>query len=150
MITELQIEQSLYTWLQTTALEDDFQTGNPDRFDPNRTDTQEWLFVRVGRVKQLPMHGSFRRLEVTLNIEVNSRDQNSTLGASSMVDKIITALTNSTTKQGVVIPIKDYATTGDPQIGTLEIQEYESVKEPRPTTWQTTRLTFSAVAQSLT
>lgn len=143
-LNDLNIRQSFYAWLATTTLVDDFHTGNPDRFDPNKADTQEWVFVQVKKCKrQKHSKPGQEHYDLLIESEVKSRDQSATLGAASMVKKVTDALAVN-----LVIPVYDYATGGSPQVGTIRLLESES-KEGDNRVWHTIMVSTNAVAQNL-
>lgn len=142
MITDLNIRQSLFKYLQTSSLADDFHTGNPEKFDPNRTDTQEWVYISVPRIKRSKQHLNREHYDVTIRCEVKARGQDQALGAASMAAKVQTAL------EHVVIPVYDFTETPDLKIGLLRIHEAES-SEDVPKEWQQIRLTFTCECESL-
>lgn len=143
-LNDLNIRQSFYQWLTTTTLVDDFKTGNPDQFDPNKADTQEWVFVKVKKCnRQKHSKAGQEHYDLLIESEVKSRDQSATLGAASMVKKVTEALAVN-----LVIPVYDYSESGDPQVGTIRLLESES-KEGDSRVWHTIMVSTSAVAQNL-
>ena len=143
-INDLNIRQSLFTWLATTSLVDDFKTGTPDRFDPNREDTQEWVFIDVVRLKRNKhSRAGQEHYSLVIEAEVKSRDQSAALGAANMVAKVTSVLNTS-----VRIPIYDYSSSGDPQVGVITLHEPES-KEGDSRVWRTIIISIPGVAQNL-
>lgn len=142
-ITSTRIRQSFLTWLKSTSLVSDFKTGQPEEFDPNRDDTQEWVWVGLTRVtrRKAPKPGT-ERFDVTVTAEVHGRSTDDTLGASTMASKVTDVL-------GLAkIPIYDYEAVGGPQIGWLMLHEPDEREEPTKT-WQTIRIVINGVVQTL-
>jgi len=142
-ITDLNVRQSLYTWLQSSAIAEDFKPGSPDRFDPNREDTQEWVFIKVKKLqKKASTSAATEYFDITISAEVQSRDQSAALGVSNMAQKVTNALSLAR------IPVYDYATSGDPQVGLISLHENTSQeKDSKP--WTMISISISGVVQSL-
>ena len=142
-ITSLRVRQSLYTWLQSSTLASDFHAGPPEDFDPNREDTKEWVFIQLTRMvrDKAPRPGS-ERFSVTITAEVHGRDTDEALGLAVMATKVTNAL-------GLAkIPIYDYASSGDPQVGWLMLHEPDE-REELTKGWQTIRIVITGVVQNL-
>lgn len=143
-LNDLNIRQSFYQWLTTTDLVNDFKSGNPDRFDPNKEDNKEWVFIQVKKCKR-KKHSKpgQEHYELLIESEVKSRDQSATLGAANMVAKVTSVLAVNQ-----VIPVYDYSDTGEPQVGLIRLHESDS-KEGDNRVWHTIIVSTSAVAQNL-
>lgn len=143
-VTDLNVRQSLYTWIQSSTLTSDFKPGPPDRFDPNREDTKEWVYIKLQKLSRKPNTSpACEQYDVAIKAEVKSRDQEAALGAANMSEKVTNCFAPNTR-----IPIYDYATSGDPQVGMLTIHESSS-QEGKDRLWRTITISITGVAQSL-
>jgi len=142
-VNDLSIRQSLNQYLTTTALADDFHTGDPTTFDPQDADTSQWVFVQVTAVKRV-MHSKpgAEQFDVVVEVDAFNRSETEMLGGAAMVAKVRGIL------ERAKIPIYDYATSGDPQVGWLRLNEADS-KEYRGKVWQSHRISIRGVAESL-
>ena len=142
-ITDLNVRQSLYTWLQSSAIAEDFKPGSPDRFDPNREDTQEWVFIKVKKFQEKPTTTSAcEYFDITISAEVVSRDQAAALGSANMAQKVTNTLRLAR------IPVYDYSASGDPQVGLISLHENTS-QEKENRLWTTISISITGVVQSL-
>lgn len=143
-INDLNIRQSFFTWLQSSDLANDFKTGNPDKFDPNREDTQEWVWITVSNLsRKKTSQAGHEMYSLTVTAEVKSRDQDAALGAAALAGKVRDTLWDAR------IPVYDYSTSGDPQVGLITLNEAEA-RDEGGKVWTTLRISITGVAQNLT